>query len=168
MHLLLALLFVGVCAVPVSFPSSAPSGNVTIYGELHLPANSVGKPPIVLLVHGSGPNDRHERFIASLYNTDSKPHPRSPLCGLTQVNTSSFDDIVPYFTTRGVAVLVYDKRTCCNPTRFPKCAECKIIQVNGTLHYTDPCYYGCFNEPQKIDLNKVGIDDFTQDALSAL
>jgi len=58
-------------------------------GTLTIPEGAKTPYPAVVLVHGSGPNDRDE----SLYG--NKP----------------FRDIAEYLTSRGIAVLRYDKRT---------------------------------------------------------
>ncbi|RZK65468.1 MAG: YihY/virulence factor BrkB family protein [Pedobacter sp.] len=121
----IAAMTLGVIAINYLKKEMNYDGNLTIYGELHV-ANGLGKiKPVVILVHGSGPNNRHERLVAQLFNTDAKPNPIIPKCGLTLVNSSSFDDIVGYFTTRGVSVLTYDKRSCCDATKYPKCLDCK-------------------------------------------
>ncbi len=65
-------------------------------GELSLPATLTmpkgkGKFPVVVLVHGSGPNDRDETHI----NTTNKP----------------FKDLAQGLASNGIAVLRYDKRT---------------------------------------------------------
>lgn len=60
-----------------------------IEGTLSLPAEGNGPFPVVVLVHGSGPNDRNE----SVYG--NKP----------------FKDIAEGLIAQGVAVLRYDKRT---------------------------------------------------------
>lgn len=60
-----------------------------IHGQLELPKSGEGPYPAVILVHGSGPHDRHERI-----------GPNAP-----------FDDIAKAFTDKGIAVLRYDKRT---------------------------------------------------------
>lgn len=58
-------------------------------GTLTIPEGAKTPYPAVVLVHGSGPNDRDE----SLYG--NKP----------------FRDIAEHLTSRGIAVLRYDKRT---------------------------------------------------------
>ncbi len=60
-----------------------------IEGTLSIPSEGKGPFPVVVLVHGSGPNDRNE----SLYG--NKP----------------FKDIATGLISQGVAVLRYDKRT---------------------------------------------------------
>ena len=58
-------------------------------GVLSIPENTTGKVPAVVLVHGSGPQDRDETIFAN------KP----------------FRDIAQYLASNGVAVIRYDKRT---------------------------------------------------------
>jgi len=73
------------------------SGEWRLPGTLTLPANKSGQPfPAVVLVHGSGPNDRDETVGAS------KP----------------FRDLAWGLATKGVAVLRYEKRTKEYSTRF--------------------------------------------------
>jgi dienelactone hydrolase len=65
------------------------SGKYTLYGTLTLPASAPKPVPGVVLVHGSGPNDRDETIGAN------KP----------------FRDLAHGLAARGLAVLRYDKRT---------------------------------------------------------
>jgi len=58
-------------------------------GTLTIPEGAKAPYPSVVLVHGSGPNDRDETIY------DNKP----------------FKDIADYLTSKGIAVLRYDKRT---------------------------------------------------------
>jgi dienelactone hydrolase len=71
-----------------------PSG-AALPGTLSLP-REVAKPPVVILVHGSGPRDRDESI-----------GPNRP-----------FRDLAEGLATRGVAVLRYDKRTKIDPGAF--------------------------------------------------
>jgi len=65
------------------------SGGLKLYGTFDLPSRNKAKLPAVVLVHGSGPNDRDETVGAV------KP----------------FQDIGRGLAERGIAVLRYDKRT---------------------------------------------------------
>lgn len=65
------------------------SDSLELYGTLDLPVQRKGKVPAVVLVHGSGPNDRDETLAAI------KP----------------FQDIGRGLAEHGIAVLRYDKRT---------------------------------------------------------
>jgi len=65
------------------------SDSLELYGTLDLPVQRKGKVPAVVLVHGSGPNDRDETLAAM------KP----------------FQDIGRGLAEHGIAVLRYDKRT---------------------------------------------------------
>ncbi len=64
------------------------TGNFRLPAFLTKPKNAV-RPPVVILVHGSGPNDRDE----------------------TVGNTKIFRDLAVGLAAQGVAVLRYDKRT---------------------------------------------------------
>src|SRR5690606_33004513 len=68
------------------------SGTWALPGTLTLPKKE-GKFPAVILVHGSGPNDRDETL-----------GPNKP-----------FRDLAHGLATRGIAVLRYDKRTLVHP-----------------------------------------------------
>ncbi len=65
------------------------SGEWRLPGTLTLPAAATGLLPAVVLVHGSGPNDRDETILAN------KP----------------FQDLAWGLATKGIAVLRYEKRT---------------------------------------------------------
>ena len=65
-------------------------------GTLTLPKGAVEPYPAVILVHGSGPNDRDE----------------------TIYNNRPFKDIADYLTSQGIAVLRYDKRTYTHQTKI--------------------------------------------------
>jgi dienelactone hydrolase len=66
-----------------------PSGSLKFPAILCLPANTAGKVPIVILVHGSGPHDRDETI-----------GPNKP-----------FRDLAQGLAAAGIATLRYDKRT---------------------------------------------------------
>jgi uncharacterized protein len=70
-------------------------GPTALSGTLTLP-NTAGKVPAVVLIHGSGPNDRDETI-----------GPNKP-----------FRDIAEGLASRGVATLRYDKRTKVHPEQF--------------------------------------------------
>jgi len=63
--------------------------NYPLNGVLSIPDNIVGKMPAVVLVHGSGPQDKDETI------NSNKP----------------FRDISEYLAANGIAVIRYDKRT---------------------------------------------------------
>lgn len=73
------------------------SGTCDLPGMLDIPAN-VARVPAVVLVHGSGPNDRDETI-----------GPNKP-----------FRDLARGLASRGIAVLRYDKRTLVYPDKFAK------------------------------------------------
>lgn len=65
------------------------NGKVSLPGTLTLPRKTTGKVPAVVLVHGSGPNDRDETM-----------GPNKP-----------FRDLAHALAAKGIAVVRYDKRT---------------------------------------------------------
>ena len=86
-------------ANPLAFTEteiSVGSGEWTLPATVAVPAGA-GPWPAVVLVHGSGPNDRDETIGAS------KP----------------FKDLATGLASRGVAVLRYDKRTLVHAARLP-------------------------------------------------
>lgn len=74
---------------------SVGTGEFKLPGTLSIP-NGKGPFPVVILVHGSGPNDRNETI-----------GPNKP-----------FRDLAEGLASRGVAVLRYDKRTKVYPTKM--------------------------------------------------
>jgi pimeloyl-ACP methyl ester carboxylesterase len=68
---------------------SFPSGSLRVPGTLCLPGKAAARVPIVVLVHGSGPNDRDESI-----------GPNKP-----------FRDLAQGLAAAGIATLRYDKRT---------------------------------------------------------
>ncbi len=65
------------------------TGEYRLPATLTLPTKSVNPPPVAILVHGSGPNDKDE----------------------TVGNTKIFRDLAVGLAAQGIAVLRYDKRT---------------------------------------------------------
>mmetsp|Transcript_25114 Transcript_25114/g.63128 ORF Transcript_25114/g.63128 Transcript_25114/m.63128 type:complete len:463 (+) Transcript_25114:1313-2701(+) len=77
----------------ISFPSfPAPSGQITLHGTIYLPSSvsSSAPAPAVVMIHGSGPNDRYEDIGT----------------------VRPFYDVGRYLARLGFVVLLYDKRTC--------------------------------------------------------
>ncbi len=74
------------------------SDELKLPGTLTIPRDQTKKVPAVILVHGSGPNDRDE----TLYN--NKP----------------FRDLAHGLASRNIAVLRYDKRTLVYPDKLPE------------------------------------------------
>jgi hypothetical protein len=103
-----------------------------IYGELTLPDNikKKDKVPVVILVHGSGPGDRNE-----------KGGPLQP-----------FKDIAYGLTTKGIAVLRYDKRTLTYGTEVSKD---KSIDLNKEV--VDDVLFAAnyLREQKNIDADKI-------------
>ena len=85
---------------------SFESDGLTLNGTLAIP-DSEGPHPVVVLVHGSGPNDRNATFPIS--DTESVlPCLFPDLFGDT---IRSFRDISDALVKSGIAVFRYDKRT---------------------------------------------------------
>lgn len=81
------------------------SDTFTLEGTIEWPNDLQGPVPAVILIHGSGPNDRDQTF--SLFGGNSRClYPK--LFGRTIKN---FRDIAEFLAENGVAVLRYDKRT---------------------------------------------------------
>jgi dienelactone hydrolase len=70
-------------------PLNIETGQFTLSGKLALPKNTTAKAPVVILVHGSGPNDMDEGI------------------GPNKV----FKDLALGLATDGIATIRYDKRT---------------------------------------------------------
>jgi hypothetical protein len=81
------------------------SGDWTLPGTLAMPAGD-GPFPALVLVHGSGPNDRDETILGN------KP----------------FKDLALGLASRGIAVLRYDKRTKVYPARLGGVANFTVTQ----------------------------------------
>ncbi|MEZ4950177.1 MAG: alpha/beta fold hydrolase [Saprospiraceae bacterium] len=83
---------------------SFQSGNLTLDGTLSIPEGD-GPFPVVILVHGSGPNDRDQSITLTGGNA---------LClypGLYNKTIKNFKDIADYLSAKGIMVFRYDKRT---------------------------------------------------------
>jgi dienelactone hydrolase len=89
-------------------------GEWELPGMLSIP-NGKGPFPLVILVHGSGPNDMDESF------------PNSP--------NKVFKDLAWGFATKGVAVLRYDKRTKVYPLKVVKKGKLTLMEetVNDVI-----------------------------------
>lgn len=84
----------------VKYPSSiAEKGVPELAGTLTLPQGISGKRPAVLLVHGSGPADRHMQVPGDLIRKLGQDFP-------------VFDVLADWFARQGFVVLAYDKRSC--------------------------------------------------------
>lgn len=75
-----------------------PGDDLTLSGTLYLPQRT-GPTPAVVLVHGSGPNDRREVMSAQLNMGFGFDIP-------------VFEELATALQNAGIAVLIYDKRTC--------------------------------------------------------
>jgi dienelactone hydrolase len=90
----------GVTSEEVEFASSIPDkGLKRLKGTLTLPFAVAGPRPAVILLHGSGPNDRHEKLPGDLVSRLDKP-------------VAVFDDLADTLARAGFVVLRWDKRNC--------------------------------------------------------
>jgi alpha-beta hydrolase superfamily lysophospholipase len=80
------------------------NGSLKLNGTLSIPAGT-GPFPVIILVHGSGPQDRHQTTSLSGGNAACL------FPGLNGSTVLNFKDIAEYFSSKGIAVLRYDKRT---------------------------------------------------------
>jgi len=84
----------------VSFPTRNDAmGLEALNGTLYLPENLDGPRPAAILVHGSGPQDRHERTPGELITLYDEP-------------IAIFDTLATTLAQQGLVVLTYDKRAC--------------------------------------------------------
>ena len=103
---------IGVKREEVTFRSSIPDkGLVELKGTLTLPTFGNGarvRRPAVILLHGSGPNDRHERVPGDLVSKVTPP-------------VAVFDELAEILARAGFVVLAWDKRSClrCYPSFHP-------------------------------------------------
>lgn len=78
---------------------SVISGKYALPGEIVLPKNLSTKPPLVIMVHGSGANDRYESIYSVMV----------------------FKDLMLGLLTKNVACLLYDKRTLVYEKTYDTC-----------------------------------------------
>ncbi len=84
----------------IRFPTRGEvMGFTGLNGTLYVPEGLEGRRPAVILVHGSGPQDRHERSPGELVGAYANPIP-------------IFDDLAEILAAQGLVVLTYDKRAC--------------------------------------------------------
>ena len=108
-----------------------PSDGLTLNGTLSLPQGT-GKFPILIFVHGSGPNDRDQTTYLTGANS---------LClypGLYNSTVKNFKDLANDFLENGIAVLRYDKRTFTYNTQLdPKqiVPNDFIADINAAVEY---------------------------------
>jgi len=108
------------------------SDGLTLYGILDLPSARKGKIPAVVLIHGSGPQDRNETVGAV------KP----------------FQDIGRGLADRGIAVLRYDKRTLTYGSSWTKQ---QIIDVTVREEVLDDALAGvqCLRRRTEVDPQRI-------------
>lgn len=84
----------------IKYPSSIPEKGVPeLSGTLTLPQGIEGRRPAVILVHGSGPLDRHLTVPGDLVRKLPAPF-------------AVFDALAEWLGKQGFVVLAYDKRSC--------------------------------------------------------
>ncbi|KAG2375073.1 hypothetical protein C9374_010077 [Naegleria lovaniensis] len=132
--------------------------------------NNIEKLPAVVLVHGSGPQNRNESIHNYVFlNTEAKPEWKKPYCGYTLLNFNTFHELAMQLASQnGMIVLTYDKRTCCSVSNTA-CSKCRVDPV--THQFTrDSCFYACQTQhaPQLLDLNVLTLDDLVWDVVHAL
>jgi len=74
-------------------------GLTELQGTLYVPEGLDGQRPAAILVHGSGPQDRHERTPGELVGAYDNP-------------IAVFDSLAEALARQGLVVLTYDKRAC--------------------------------------------------------
>jgi pimeloyl-ACP methyl ester carboxylesterase len=90
----------GVTSEEVEFASTIPDKGLTrLKGTLTLPFAVAGPRPAVILLHGSGPNDRHEKLPGDLVSRVDPP-------------VAVFDELADTLGRAGFVVLRWDKRNC--------------------------------------------------------
>jgi hypothetical protein len=85
--------------IPISFWSNAPSGNIKIEGTLMLPNNISSPIPGVVLIAGSGGEDRWESFSIAYWKFQAVP-PMTPYCDYYVVSGAVFKDIGNYLVSQ--------------------------------------------------------------------
>jgi alpha-beta hydrolase superfamily lysophospholipase len=129
-----------------------PSDNLTLNGTLSIPTG-LGPFPIVILVHGSGANDRDQTL--HLTGTNS-------LClypNLYNDTVRNFKDLAQEFKSRGTAVLRYDKRT----FTYGNQLDLKEITVNDFISDIHSAIDFVKTQP-KIDTNCISLLGHSQGA----
>jgi alpha-beta hydrolase superfamily lysophospholipase len=95
----------------VTFPSSIPDKGLSkLKGTLSIPVGIEGRRPAIILVHGRGPNSRHEEVRGDLVSRLAAP-------------VKVFDQLDDFFVHQGLVVLRYDKRV---PQFYPDMDRSKL------------------------------------------
>lgn len=126
---------------PFSFTSAAASGTLQINGTLFLPAKSSGEElPSVLLLSGSGPNNRYESVTESFFSTqieNPKPLVDGGFCYYYGLQFQPFYEIAMYLAEHGYAVYTYDKRTCMSAKLGCHNVACSSPEQSNCLNVTN-------------------------------
>jgi pimeloyl-ACP methyl ester carboxylesterase len=140
---------------PLSFTSAAASGTLQINGTLFLPAKSSAQElPSIVLISGSGPNNRYESVLESFFSTEIVNPKRladGGFCYFSSLQFQPFYDIAAYLAEHGYAVYTYDKRTCMS-------VELGCHDVACSL----PGQSNCFN------VSNLEFEDFITDGVNAV
>jgi len=127
------------------------SGDLTLEGTLSLPENVEAPHPVLILVHGSGPNDRDQTFPLIGGNS---------LClypKLFNQTIKKFEDIADYLKENGIAVLRYDKRTFTHRVTLNE----KDILVDDFILDIEAAIDFAANHP-RIDKDKIFLAGYSQ------
>ncbi|TVQ94561.1 MAG: alpha/beta fold hydrolase [Deltaproteobacteria bacterium] len=99
----------------VTFPTPPTFPPSELKGTLHLPQGLPGPRPAVVLLHGSGPQDRHGRAPGELVRAYDQP-------------LAVLDALAADLARRGLVVLQYDKRSCV--TCYPQLRKVNFSQFS--------------------------------------
>jgi len=108
MQKILSALFICFLTIVLSAQESEitfQSNGLELNGTLSLPIEGEGPFPLVILVHGSGPNDRDQSLALN------DPNSQCLYPGLFGNTIRNFRDISDHLSSEGIAVLRYDKVT---------------------------------------------------------
>ncbi len=139
MKLRILLISMFVCSIAAAQAAeqqdvSFENDGLTISGTLNLPAGK-GPFPAAVLIHGSGPNDRHQTVILN------DPNAKCLYPDLFGDTIAVFDDLADALTKAGMAVYQYEKRsrehaatldqTTVTPTDFLRDAVAAAAMLRG-------------------------------------
>jgi pimeloyl-ACP methyl ester carboxylesterase len=124
--------------IPVTFASD----NLSLNGTLSVP-NGFGPFPLIIFVHGSGPNDRNQ----TIHLTGGNAQCLYP--GLYNDTIQNFKDLSKSLCEGGIAVLRYDKRTFTYPSLnpFQITPYDFIIDINSAIDFA--------KTRLEVDVNKI-------------
>ncbi len=129
------------------------SDTLQLSGEIHLPSGSA-KVPGVILVHGSGPMDRHQTVSLN------DPQSQCLYPNMYPSTVKNFRDIASGLSNNGIAVLVYDKRTYTYGTALNE----QTISINDFIKDAHSAFSFLKNH-NRVDSNKLYVAGHSQGAL---